>query len=150
MRISISDLGAAARKWMTDLAGSALISAFLSASPVPASRPRVARFGGVYYGKPYEKWRVTARPLAEAIPYLPTDQPLVMLVECVTEKPKTGKLQFPKGDVDNFVKGPLDIIKSAGRIMDDDNQIVFLSILKRYAAPGETPGVLLSWFPLED
>ncbi len=56
------------------------------------------------------------------------------------EKPKTGKLLTPRGDVDNFAKGPLDI--GTGRLWVDDDQIIDLRATKDYVSHG-TPGYFL-------
>ena len=69
----------------------------------------------------------------------------LLLVELMTffEKPRTGKLETPKGDIDNICKGPLDAAN--GRLWLDDSQIVELSASKCYVPHG-TPGYfIISW-----
>ena len=59
------------------------------------------------------------------------------------EKPRTGKLPSPKGDIDNMAKGPLDAAN--GKLWVDDSQIVELSCSKEYVPYG-TPGYfVISW-----
>ena len=53
------------------------------------------------------------------------------------EKPKTGKLLTPRGDIDNMAKGPLDA--ATGRLWVDDTQVVELHATKEYLSHG-TPG----------
>ncbi len=111
--------------------------------PVPASRPRVTRWG-VYYTKTYETWR----KLAEAATppgslFLDASIPLLVVVSSVVQKPKTGKLSRPKGDVDNYAKAPLDTITKSGGYWHDDDQLVHLLSSKRYAQPGEEPRTLI-------
>lgn len=108
--------------------------------PAPASRPRVGKFGTFYSGS-YKTW------MAEALKLFPKDSfetqlegaiSVSMIVRCT--KAKTSKLMFPRGDVDNYAKGPLDILTKAG-LWGDDTQVVRLSVTKRFTAPGETPGI---------
>lgn len=146
----ISSLAAEIRTWLTTIGGSALLSWKLSVPPAPASRPNVTRWNGIYYGKPYERFRQDARLLAEKFEGVPTDKPVVMLLEFVKEKPKTGKMPYPSGDVDNYAKGPLDVMTQAGRFFDDDNQVVGLTVWKRYNLPGEEAGVYVDWITLDD
>lgn len=135
---------------MKRVAPAGVLAFHLAVEPAPASRPRVTRWNGVYYGKPYEKFRATAQPLADAYDGIPTDRPVVVLIECVMTKPKTGKLSLPKPDVDNLAKGPLDVMTKAKKFWQDDCQVVGLSVWKRYAAPAEEPGVYISWFETEE
>lgn len=135
---------------MKGAAQAALFSFHFSAEPHPASRPRVTRWGGVYYGKNYTAFLAAAKAEAARHKGTPTDQPLAMMVEVVCSKPKTGKLKHPRGDTDNYVKGPLDALVQSEKFMKDDDQVVLLIAAKRYATPGEEPGVNVDWFPLED
>lgn len=128
---------------MRRLAGAGLLTFWLGVNPTPASRPRVSRWG-TYYSKTYETFRTKAKTAAEAWKALPTDRPLIVMMECIVEKPRTGKLAFPNGDVDNYAKGPLDTLNKV--IWTDDTQIQILTIAKRYATKGEEAGVLLEWF----
>lgn len=125
------------------------LSIFIETEPAPASRPRVTRWNGVYYGKNYEKFRRSARPLVEQMEGVPTDKPVVVMIDTVCTKPKTGKLAYPRGDSDNFAKGPLDVMTDAKKFWDDDNQAVGLCVFKRYAEEGETAGVNVHWFEVE-
>lgn len=116
--------------------------------PCPASRPRVGKFG-TYYAKTYKLFRKGAGEEAESFDAPPTDRPLVLLADAVFEKPKTGKLEFPRGDTDNIAKGPLDILQRAEKAFKDDNQVVGLIAFKRYALPGEDAGLNVSWFEVD-
>lgn len=106
--------------------------------PVPASRPRVTQFG-TFYGKGYKDWMAQAGRLMETIPegLDRIDHPVAVEVRVVATKPKTGKLMFPRGDCDNYAKGPLDVMTKAG-VWKDDSLVASLSITKRYAEPGES------------
>ena len=73
--------------------------------PVPASRPKVSRWG-VYYGKTYKTWKEAAEKHLPAgdLDLSPTDPVLVVII-AVCKRAKTSKAAFPKGDVDNLAKG---------------------------------------------
>lgn len=112
----------------------------LRVPPVPASRPRVSRWG-TYYGKRYTKWQQAA---AEALRGLrwhqgPEACDFHVAVHSVCHKPPTGRLLRPVGDVDNYIKGPLDAITKAELIWLDDKQIITLQGTKRYALGSESP-----------
>lgn len=110
--------------------------------PVPASRPRVGRWG-TYYTKTYRNWRDLA---ASRLPHgeLHLDGPISVDVEVVKKRPKTTKLDHPHPDIDNYVKAALDALTKAGGYWDDDKQIVALSAHKRFTAPGEEGHTVVS------
>ena len=114
-----------------------MASLVISLEPVSASRPRVTRFG-TFYAKPYRTWIDQAKKLIpEGDLSFDKNKPLIAVIETVSTKARTSKLFFPRGDVDNFAKGPLDVITKVGGYYDDDNQIVTLISVKRFAAFGE-------------
>jgi Holliday junction resolvase RusA-like endonuclease len=144
---AISKIASQFRDQLRALAGVGLVSLFLDVAPHPASRPRVTRFNGVYYGAPYKRFYDAAKLRLEDLAgdRQPTDAPLIMFAEFLVKKPKTGTLDYPRGDTDNFSKGPLDAMTKVGQFWRDDNQIVGLLAFKRYAAPGEEPGVVIDY-----
>lgn len=148
MMTSISSLITAARDWVREVGGTTVLSTFLSLTPAPASRPKVTRTGQVYYGVNYQRFRQAAQAELEAYEGTPTDSPVLLVMEVVAARPKTGKRVTPRGDVDNFAKGPLDAMTQCGRIWDDDDQVVGMCVFKRYADPGEQEGVRLDWIPI--
>lgn len=107
--------------------------------PVPASRPRVRtirtkdgrQFTTTYYAGKYKQFIKDAE---KAIPQSPVlhEGPLRVLVICVVTKPKTTKRDYPRGDWDNFAKGPCDAMTKAG-YWNDDDQIVDGSCVKQFA-----------------
>tara|TARA_R100001594_G_scaffold68142_1_gene102474 strand:- start:5108 stop:5509 length:402 start_codon:yes stop_codon:yes gene_type:complete len=117
--------------------------------PVPASRPKVSRFG-TYYGKRYAKWKNDADKLLRQQSFPSTDKPLSVNVEQVCKKPKTTKRSYPTGDVDNHCKGPLDAITRSNFGWDDDSQIVELKVFKRYAEQDEQPKSIIQWKAIQN
>lgn len=142
MATSISDLSASMLDWMKGITANPVVSFPFLVDPVPASRPRVTRWK-TFYLKTYQKFRDDADLWLQDCGLIPTDKPLFCMVEVVAKKPRTGKLKFPRGDVDNYVKGPWDKLNKLA--WDDDNQIVGCAVFKRYAEPTEVPGFYLHW-----
>ena len=152
IQTSLSDLVSSSLRSMKKRGAEMLLAFSLNVTPVPASRPRVSRYG-TYYTKTYTQFRDAAAD-AVAHPDAPAslDGPLEVLVETVVKPPKSGKYEYPKssGDIDNFVKGPLDAMtKAEGLYWEDDSQIVALHAFKRYALPGEEPGFHIYWRPID-
>lgn len=122
-----------------------IIEFYLQVPPTPASRPRVSRFG-TYYGKNYQNFLNAAQPIAGRFDGVPSDKPLCVFVENVVAKPKHSKRDFPRGDVDNYAKGPLDVMTKAEKFWEDDDQVVLLLTSKRFAAPDEEPHVRIYYY----
>ncbi len=114
--------------------------------PVPASRPRVTRWG-TYHTKTYKAWLTeAARTLASVSLSLP-ETPLAIVATFVCPRAKTSKLVTPKGDLDNYIKAPLDAITHAG-LWPDDKWITFIAASKRFASPQEQPHTALHIYRL--
>lgn len=139
---SQSEFAELVRKYLKDGGATCL---FIDVEPVPASRPRVSRWG-TYYGKTYENFRVKVK---EALRLIRDVQhmsgPIECLIEIVSKRPKTSKRTTPRGDVDNFAKGPLDSMTNNGSFWDDDDQIIALAVTKRYAEQDEPVGIYLTY-----
>lgn len=106
-------------------------------NPVPASRPRVTKWG-VHYLKTYATWK------KQALIHLPAGRPLftepvAILTEHIIKKPKTTKLRHPKGDVDNYMKATLDALTSCEAVWTDDDLVLLALGTKRFANPTEEP-----------
>jgi len=107
--------------------------------PVPASRPRVTKWG-TYYGKTYKAWKANAeRFLMPGTLHLASTARLLVVTQAIVRKPKTSKLVVPRGDTDNYAKGPLDVITKAGGYWVDDQQVLCLISSKRFASKDEQP-----------
>lgn len=117
------------------LVGRELQRVVIPVDPVPASRPRVTRWG-TYYAKTYRNWRDLA---ASRIPVgdLHAEGPLTVDVRTVKRRPKSTKLVMPKPDIDNFIKAALDAITKVGGYWADDWQIAGITGTKCWAPPGE-------------
>jgi len=108
-------------------------------NPVPASRPRVTRWG-TYYSKTYKAWKEAAeRSLQPGTLHLGADIPLIVIVRVIARRPKSTKLTTPRGDLDNYVKAPLDVITKVGGYWKDDTQVVSIISWKRFAEEDEQP-----------
>jgi Holliday junction resolvase RusA-like endonuclease len=127
-----------------------LLLAVINTNPVVASRPRVGRWG-TYYNKTYANWMKDAKVevVQQEGSKVPFDGPCFVHVEQIVEKPRTSKLAYPRGDVDNYAKGPLDLVTKSQKLWKDDNQIVAMSCIKRFAEPGEQPRSNIYVHPLE-
>lgn len=113
---------------------------FLSINPVPASRPRVSRWG-VYYGKTYKQFRNDIELVLAKRGRAPGwTGPLFILVEHVCQRARTSKRSYPRGDIDNYAKATLDALTTWGA-WEDDDQIVGLISTKRYAGEGVEPAI---------
>lgn len=118
---------------------------FIPTNPIAASRPKVARWGGVYYGKNYTKWRELCQELCPQGQLRATD-PLLVLVDYIVEKPKKPTNPFPYPDLDNYDKATYDGIGELGGYWEDDKQIVVGMSRKRYQEPGEDVGTLIEFY----
>lgn len=114
----------------------------IDANPVPASRPRLSRYGGgVFYTKGYADFYSECQRQLRDLKTEAADGPIVVALRFLMEKPRTSKLWTPRADVDNLAKGPLDAVTKVERIWKDDKQITDLFVRKRWAVPGEPCGV---------
>ena len=111
---------------------------YIPTSPVPASRPRVGRWG-TYYSKTYQTWMRTVddllRPLKKNA--APTGEIIHVSIHMACTKPRTGELSHPRGDLDNYVKAACDAVTRSELIWLDDRQVVTEQATKRYAIADE-------------
>lgn len=120
----------------------------LPLEPCPSSRARWSvrpgtQFASPYYGKTYKQFRDAGRKFADEWKggAHNIEGPVAILMENVCRRPKTGKKVWPRGDVDNYAKGPMDIMTDGADFWTDDDQVVMMTVVKRYTEPGEDPHV---------
>lgn len=121
------------------------IELFVPVKPVPASRPRVSRWG-TYFSKNYESFRSDCfRWLSKIKKKYPQQEGTFRVnILFICYKPLKPANPYPRGDVDNFLKGPLDAITKVGMIWFDDIQITKLTGTKRYAKKNEEVGMKIT------
>jgi len=128
-------------------AKAASVSFVLTTAPTPAARPRVGRWG-TYYPKSYTTWRKEAEPqVTRGAEFYAKGTPLIVIVETIARRPRTSVREWPRGDVDNFAKGPLDIITKSAKRWEDDDQVIALLATKRFAESGEEPRSIVHIIP---
>ena len=112
---------------------------------MPASRPRISRYGN-YYPKGYTDFRkeiyrffktLGSHEVIDKVSFKVT-------LEIICYKPKKPANEYPRGDVDNYVKAYLDSITYAQLYWADDIQVVEINATKRYQNDGEEFGAILS------
>jgi Holliday junction resolvase RusA-like endonuclease len=115
--------------------------------PVPASRPRVTRWG-TYYLKTYDNYRKQAHAAIPQSRLPPLEGVLHADVEFICKRPVKITLDTPRGDIDNHLKSIFDAItgevnKKKGLTGNgywiDDAQVGSCTAGKRYAEPNEEP-----------
>jgi len=130
-------------QWLRGASTGALLTLRAETTPSPTHRPRLAKAGFAYYAKSYSIYHADCvKAFAKQKPSEPLQGSLACVVETVCARPKKTKLAAPKGDSDNFAKGPLDAATKAG-IWGDDTQVIPMASTKRWAEPDEMPGVYL-------
>ena len=106
----------------------------LELKPVPASRPRIPRYGKPYFPKTYRKWRDDAHKLV-VDSALSIAVPVAVTVLFAVPRAKASKLIVPWGDGDNFEKGLYDLLVRKG-YLEDDKWITTGTWRKRFLAHG--------------
>jgi Holliday junction resolvase RusA-like endonuclease len=109
--------------------------------PVATPRPRVTRFGKVYYTKNYKEYLKLLRD--DLKHYEIPDGALSVSIRFVLKRPQRLRkgdrvIHDRRPDLDNLVKGVLDALP-----IDDDARVVQLSAIKWYASSEEAPNILL-------
>lgn len=126
-------------------------SFFFEVIPVPASRPRVTRWG-TFYGKKYQQFRLDMEKALTQTRFSPTllTGDLWVEIEFIVPPPKTIRRTTPRGDIDNYVKGPLDSMTKHEGFWNDDDQIVHLEASKRYQKENEKYGIRIRYGSAKD
>lgn len=112
---------------------------------MPGRKP-IASF---YSPKEYQEWQKDAAKALKSVIAEHTSLPVEVFVEVRATRPKTTKLFVPKPDVDNYAKGPLDVITKDGRFWDDDTQVADLHVKKRWSTEDRPTGVYVTILALD-
>lgn len=110
-------------------------------TPVPASRPQMTKRGQTYYPARHRAYEQALRPLIDELePYqFDFGVPWAVYAEFVLPRFKTSCHPFPRTDVDNLFKLPIDVMTSSGKFWKDDHEITEAHIYKRFARENEEP-----------
>lgn len=111
--------------------------------PVPASRPRIPRYGKPYFPKTYRQWRDDAKKAVSEWGGLSLAQPVVVTVVFAIPRAKTSKLVVPWGDGDNFEKALYDLLVRL-KYLEDDKWITTGTWRKRFLPHGEEGYTLIT------
>lgn len=120
----------------------------LPIAPVPASRPRVTRWG-TYYLKKYKAYREEAEKVIPNFEH-PLQGALTVSATFFCHRPKTTKRFYPRGDIDNFEKAVFDALTQKGFWEDDDQITTTDGVKKRFVPEGQEPYTLIVVRPDED
>ena len=117
---------------------------FIPTKPQPASRVRVSRYGS-YHLKSYADFLRECSFFLKTLKKLnpPKEGMFEVELDIICKKPKKPVNEYPRGDIDNYVKGYLDAITKAGLFWEDDIQVIKLVATKRYQETGEDYGAKL-------
>lgn len=127
----------ASLRWLEAL-GAPAASLVIPINPIPASRPKVGRWGA-YYPKPYTDWMYAAKQHVRRGTLFPEENDAFLVqISSFRAKPRTSKLTLPIGDVDNYAKGPMDLLTVIGGYWLDDKQVRCLISSKDFAPEGRT------------
>ena len=111
----------------------------IEAKPVPASRPRVSRNGGVFYNKTYTAYRGVLDKFFQSLEIPETLKvPVEVRILCVMPRYSTSDYPTYRADVDNLAKPAMDAM-TKWQFWEDDNLVVSLVSLKRFCRDGEKP-----------
>ena len=114
-------------------------------NPVAASRPRVTRYG-TYYGKKYTHFRKEGEKVVDeelssrrSRCRLPLLSDLSVTLEFNVLKPKTSKLEYPRPDIDNYLKAIFDLLNE--KLYNDDRQVIHVEATKKFVL--DSPSIKL-------
>lgn len=142
---SNSALAAAAVKSLEGLASAGPFSFWLPGKPTPTPRPRVSKKGFTYYPKNYKDWVADVTKVMKPLDLPQLKGPIIIVIEVNCIPPKKTDHCAPMGDVDNYAKGPMDLMTKLEKGWFDDRQVVSLTTVKRWIGPDEEPGYAL-WY----
>ena len=108
-----------------------MITYIIPLEPVAATRPRVSRYS-TYHTPKYQAFLKEIRAYSfDSI----HKEPVHIEIDLYCRKPKHSKLEYPRSDIDNYVKAVLDGVQP--ELILDDKQIVSLTASKQFVnGPG--------------
>lgn len=116
----------------------------ITATPKSASRPRIFRNGGRSYSKSHTEYeRLLQTELRQYSPQQPLEGCVAVHMVFVFPQLKTKTAAYPKSDLDNLAKLPLDVMTKLS-FWHDDSQVTQLSLSKRFVTEGEQPHTTIS------
>ena len=116
------------------------ISLSIPCDPVPASRPRVTRFGRTYYEKRYAAFKKSFKEQlvewASANRHIMFARTAVLSLRLMINvtRPPTTKLSCPMPDVDNYAKAVMDAGNEV--LWEDDTSVRCLLVEKSWDSSG--------------
>lgn len=113
------------------------ISFTIESKPVSASRPKIFRNGGRSYTKSHNEYEAFLMLyLQQYAPEQPLSGCLSVEMEFVFTPLKTKSADYPRSDLDNLAKLPLDVMTKLN-YWDDDSQVTKLTLSKRFCEKDE-------------
>ena len=113
-------------------------------APVPASRPRVTKWG-TYFPKKYQTFRDELEALLDSYAITPNPELIYVKVDFHVQMAKSwskklkaeavGKYCDNNADIDNYIKAVLD--SAEGRYYNNDKQVVMIRARKFWALEGK-------------
>ena len=78
----------------------------------------------------------------------PLTGPIIAHLDFYIQPPKTinKKVNYPRGDIDNYVKAIFDAVQGEDGLMLNDKQVVKMHASKNYATDTEPPGVRIELY----
>lgn len=116
------------------MCGDGTLNLWFQLHPVPASRPRVPRFGKPYYVGRYKKFRAEFAKILDQLefPFKDTHVGAYQVdLQLWVKRPKKTARLWPLGDNDNYEKAVWDCLTK--RAWDNDDAIILNRTYKGYA-----------------
>ena len=117
----------------------------IEAEPVPASRPKVSKFGA-YYPQKHTAYANFLGTFLNTVTPIALSEPVEVRLLFVMPRYKTSSALVHRADVDNLAKLPLDCMTKCfetgtktHRFWPDDSLVTGLIALKRFVRDGEEP-----------
>ena len=132
---------------------SGVVSFTIDAEPVPASRPRVGKFG-TYYPETHKRYEGVLMKVLSQVLGLTHAGAVALRIMCVMPRYKTSTFPVHRADVDNLAKLPMDCMTAMKtedgqpKVWSDDCMVVHLEASTRFTRDGEQPHTKIKLIPL--